>query len=94
MTEMTEQERQERFWRMVARCPKEIQEQIIEQQRLVARCKEQQRLKTEEARRYAEYDEKLKHQQRIEELPLDGISPLGRAVILKDRERRKRENSK
>lgn len=93
MTEMTEQERQERFWRMVARCPKEFQEQIIEQQRLVARYREEQRLNTNEARRYAEYDEKLKHQQRVEELPLDGISPLGRAVILKDRERRQRRNN-
>lgn len=79
------------FWETVMKVPEPERSQAIHHQKnfkeYAKKQREQEKKRSEDE---ARLDAKLKEQPYIEELPLDGISPLGRKIIIEDRERRKR----
>jgi hypothetical protein len=94
---MTDEERNARLYRLMLNLTLEEQEKIIKQQRIVREHaeKKKEREKEREQKEAIEraLDARLKAQPYVDELPLDGISPVGVKVIMEDRERRRKERT-
>ena len=92
---LTQAERDELFKKNVMKLPPDLRDYAIKHQMAVRQYARKQKEEKEKASAMEEHlrelDAKLAAMPRIDELPLDGISPLGREIIMKDRERRKKE---